>query len=590
MIIILCILNKNITYPYSINQIIRDPMKTLNEFLMISVLLLSFLAAIGPLSAAPAEVWVDGSFTGAADGWGTIRFNDIQEGINNVAEGGTVHVAAGTYALSESLTISKNISLIGDGQSTTILEGDETSRVLYLVGLDMRTQTTGYATIVDGFTITKGHGQHGGGGMLIENSSPTVTNCTFSDNNAVESGGGMYNVDSSSPTVTNCILWNDTANSGTEICNENDSTPSVTCSDIQGGYAGTGNINADPLFVNAAAGDLGLGPDSPCRNAGIDASPAAYGTVLTDIIGTPRPVGYNYDMGAYESSYSPPVTDVATDPIRAGNNASFAFSATVSDSGTGDSAIMAAEYFIGDDPGMGNATPLSIDVPAVTVDVSAAGIPSPAQIGTYTLSVRGCDAQGNWGTADTATLNVVPCPAVDGVSCPNESYPSDTLTVTASVSTTRPGDANVASAVCVIDGVHHYQMDATDGAFDSFFENVTVTIPLKGYDYGQHTVIVKGTDDFGIVGSSDTETFCVCVHSAPVSQCMAMLGHAIGTVNMGWDSVLEGLPAVLEEDEIVLVEQIQNDIEKAAALSNPVLALGRLNSALDAMNELMELA
>jgi len=364
----------------------------------------------------------------------------------------------------------------------------------------------------------------------------------------------------------------------------------VTYSDIQGGCVGTGNINADPLFVNAAAGDLGLGPGSPCWNAGIDASPAAYGTVLTDIIGTPRPVGYNYDMGAYESSYSPPVTDVATDPIWTVNNASFAFSATVSDSGTGDSAIMAAEYFIGDDPGMGNATPLSIDVPAVTVDVSAAGIPSPAQIGTYTLSVRGCDAQGNWGAADTATLNVVPCPAVDGVSCPIESYPSDTLTVTASVSTTRPGDANVASAVCVIDGVHHYQMDATDGAFDSFFENVTVTIPLKGYDYGQHTVTVKGTDEHGIAGSSDPETLCICVHSAPVAQQMAMLGHAIGTVNMGWDSVLEGLPAALEEDEIVLVEQIQNDIEKAAALSNPVLALGRLNSALDAMNELMELA
>ena len=42
----------------------------------------------------------------------------------------------------------------------------------------------------------------GGGGMFNNNSSPTVTNCTFSGNTAAFSGGGMFNFNSN-PTVSN---------------------------------------------------------------------------------------------------------------------------------------------------------------------------------------------------------------------------------------------------------------------------------------------------------------------------------------------------------------------------------------------------
>jgi len=135
-----------------------------------------------------------------------------------------------------------------------------------------------------------------GGGM--ENwlsSSPTVTNCTFSSNTAF-SGGGISNW-SSSPTVTNCILWGDTPD-------EIDGSSTVSYSDIQGGFAGTGNINANPLFVDAAAGDWRLSSFmSPCVDTGNNSVPSLP---ATDLAGNPRVVDCDrdgmavVDMGAYE--------------------------------------------------------------------------------------------------------------------------------------------------------------------------------------------------------------------------------------------------------------------------------------------------
>lgn len=124
-------------------------------------------------------------------------------------------------------------------------------------------------------------------------SSQMLTNVTFSGNSASGSGGGMYNYASSSSTLTNCILW---GNSGIQIYNTNDSSATVTYSDIQGGYPGNGNIDADPLFVGPS--NLRLQAGSPCINTGSN----DVVTVNTDLDGNPRIVGVNVDMGAYEFS------------------------------------------------------------------------------------------------------------------------------------------------------------------------------------------------------------------------------------------------------------------------------------------------
>jgi hypothetical protein len=110
-----------------------------------------------------------------------------------------------------------------------------------------------------------GNSADGGGGMFnYDASSPVLTNCTFEGNSATWGGGAVFNAAASSPVLTNCILWGDT---GPEIYNQ-DGTPVVTYSDVQGGYSGEGNINADPLFVDAANDNYHLSLDSPCIDVG----------------------------------------------------------------------------------------------------------------------------------------------------------------------------------------------------------------------------------------------------------------------------------------------------------------------------------
>ncbi|MHC4620307.1 MAG: BACON domain-containing protein [Planctomycetota bacterium] len=138
--------------------------------------------------------------------------------------------------------------------------------------------------------------------MDNENSSPTVTGCTFYGNSAA-SGGGIDSVGTSNPVLVNCILWGNIASAAPEvygIC-------SVSHSDVAGGHAGTGNIDADPCFVNAAGGDFHLLEGSPCVEAGDPAYIAAPGE--TDIDGEPRITGLRVDMGVDEFPMDKPMIE-----------------------------------------------------------------------------------------------------------------------------------------------------------------------------------------------------------------------------------------------------------------------------------------
>jgi hypothetical protein len=149
--------------------------------------------------------------------------------------------------------------------------------------------------------LIDGDGEREGSTIINEayyaTASITINDCTITGDSA-EAGSGLYNYSgdngTASATITNSTVWGDGPD---EIGTFGPVT--ATYSDIQGGYIGTGNINADPQFVNGTAGNFALKPTSPCVNIGDNAATISTG-VTTDLAGNPRIVDGVVDMGAYE--------------------------------------------------------------------------------------------------------------------------------------------------------------------------------------------------------------------------------------------------------------------------------------------------
>ncbi len=149
----------------------------------------------------------------------------------------------------------------------------------------------------------------GGGIANYSNSSITITNCIMAGNKTASpsfGSGGIGNYGSSTAAIRNCIIWDNIAPVAGSL--------TINYSIVQGGYSGTGNLNADPLFVNSPAastapftgGDYRLSTGSPAINTG-DSTGVSSLLGVTDLAGNYRYLN-NLDMGAYEFNSSPPVT------------------------------------------------------------------------------------------------------------------------------------------------------------------------------------------------------------------------------------------------------------------------------------------
>ena len=148
----------------------------------------------------------------------------------------------------------------------------------------------------------------GWGGGMFTSGNATVVNCTFSSNTA----NAVWN-DEGNASLPNCVVWGNSPDQ--LVIGEYFGEYSVTYSDIQGGWPGIGNIDADPLFVQPAGDDLRLEFGSPCIDAGDNG--AVPDGITTDLDGLPRfvddpdvPDTGNgtppiVDMGAYEGGHEP---------------------------------------------------------------------------------------------------------------------------------------------------------------------------------------------------------------------------------------------------------------------------------------------
>jgi len=146
------------------------------------------------------------------------------------------------------------------------------------------------------------------GGVCTEGwGAPEIRNCTIVNN----SPGGIFTASGDGVDMINTIVW---GNERYQIQTDT-SVPVVSFCDVQGGYTGEGNMNADPCFFAASSG---IGPEydglsanwtlrscSPCINAGTEIE-----LPVTDLAGSPRIYSDIVDIGAYENQSDLPLITV----------------------------------------------------------------------------------------------------------------------------------------------------------------------------------------------------------------------------------------------------------------------------------------
>ena len=215
-------------------------------------------------------------------------FDTIQEAINSAEDDDVVLVHPGTYTENinfggREITVG-SLFLTTEDESyidSTVIDGDGGGIVV-----NFRNGETSNARL-SGFTITNGDANYGGG-IYINNSEPTLDHLLITGNHAVRFGAGIYCTADASPTLSYVTVANNTAdignggihayNGGTATIDNSifwGNTPAatpggmtVTYSDIQGGYGGQGNIDANPQFANPGQGNYHLTANSPCVDTG----------------------------------------------------------------------------------------------------------------------------------------------------------------------------------------------------------------------------------------------------------------------------------------------------------------------------------
>ncbi len=104
-----------------------------------------------------------------------------------------------------------------------------------------------------------------GGGVWLNSNGPSqkiFDNNIILENSSVSPGGGLY-VSSTTVSIRNSIIWGNVAPQDSQITFSG--IVSISYSDVQGGWAGVGNMNVKPMFADTS---YYLAPGSPFIDAG----------------------------------------------------------------------------------------------------------------------------------------------------------------------------------------------------------------------------------------------------------------------------------------------------------------------------------
>ena len=173
---------------------------------ILKALLAAAVAACFSLGAhAATTYYVDGSVAASGDGSASAPYKTIAEGVTAAAAGDVVRVAAGTYTITATISISKGITVQPDP--------DKPGRVTVDANKKCRVFDINHAdAVVEGLRIYRGRNatlsQYGGGVRFGANGGTlrncTIESCCLYQNTATQGGGGVYIT--AGALVSGCVI------------------------------------------------------------------------------------------------------------------------------------------------------------------------------------------------------------------------------------------------------------------------------------------------------------------------------------------------------------------------------------------------
>ena len=217
-------------------------------------------------------------------------------GCNVTARGGAIYVGgSGTVAIENSELVGNEVHSRNNGACFSSLHGSAISHggAVYV--------NSGAVTLTNDIlssNITTHSGclrstPEGGGGLYVNGGTAAVVNSTIARNldaTGVHLAGGTLDVVNSIIYFNNEVAGSNPPAFGPQV----GGAPTITYSDVQGGFAGEGNIDLNPVFAGLGSepGDLRLFPGSPAIDAG---NPDE---AFDDLCFPPSQGGSRNDMGA----------------------------------------------------------------------------------------------------------------------------------------------------------------------------------------------------------------------------------------------------------------------------------------------------
>jgi predicted outer membrane repeat protein len=202
-----------------------------------------------------------------------VRCSQLYANMASAFDGGGIYAAGNSTVSLDNTFVEGNVARLGGGLYAY------QSQVYLYSALFARNNATSTAGVSDAVRLFTGSTLSGAGN-------------TFAYNQALgDSTGQAIGVYDASLSLSCSIIWGHASSIDSP-------SQDVTYSDVQGGYAGTANVNVDPLFVSPASSDYHLQSTSPVIDRCLSGPSVDFESERRPIV---RSSGASpYDMGADE--------------------------------------------------------------------------------------------------------------------------------------------------------------------------------------------------------------------------------------------------------------------------------------------------